>query len=107
MDKEGVDTVIATGLLTDNEYLMNEQWRYVIEPKLSDSASIRALRAGLRLVGLDQIAYPPCVGFAVTVAGDGIRSSGRFDSDLRPEHARRNMYRCHFRHGDALLIAAE
>src|ERR1700680_3498119 len=107
MDKEGVDTVIATGLLTDNEYLMNEQWRYVIEPKLPDIASIRALRAGLRLVGLDQIAYPPCVGFAVTAAGNWIGSAGRFDSDLRPERAGRNMYRCHVRHGDALFIAAE
>jgi hypothetical protein len=29
--------VIATGLLTENEYLMNEEWRYVIEPKLPKS----------------------------------------------------------------------
>src|ERR1700730_17391406 len=107
MDKEGVDTVIATGLLTDNEYLMNEHVRYVIEPKLPDITSIRALRAGLRLVGLDQIAYPPCVGFVVTVAGNWISSAARFDSDLRPEHAGRNMYRRHFRHGHALFVAAE
>ena len=28
--------MIATGLLTENEYLMNEEWRCVIEPKLPD-----------------------------------------------------------------------
>ena len=98
--------MIATGLLTENEYLMNGQRRSLIELKVTDFGQF-ALHAGLRLVGLDQIAYPPCVGLAVPVAGDGIGPAGRFDSDLRPEHTGRNMYRCHFRHGHALFVAAE
>ena len=49
---------------------------------LADPGPIQALHAGLGLVGLDQIAYPPCVSFAVTMASDGIGSAGGFDLDL-------------------------
>jgi hypothetical protein len=38
--------VIATGLLTENEYLMNERWGFAIELKFQISAQSRS-RPGL------------------------------------------------------------
>src|ERR1700722_7716325 len=65
------------------------------------------LDAQLRLIRLNQRTDTLRVRFAVTVAGDGVGSAGGFDTDFRPEHAGRNMYGGHFRHGDALFVAAE
>src|SRR5258708_40347972 len=61
----------------------------------------------LRLVGLDQIADALRVGFAMAMAGDGIRAAGGFDANLRPEHSCRDMHRSDFRHGDGFVVAAE
>jgi hypothetical protein len=46
-----------------------------------------SLRAGLRLIALDQIADALGIGFAVAVAGDGIGTASGFDANLSPKHA--------------------
>jgi len=56
--------VIATGLLTENEYLMNEQWRYVIEPKAAryyfNPGSTRGLAPGRSRSNRVSAARRPC-----------------------------------------------
>lgn len=46
---------------------------------------LTAVGAVLCLVGFDAIADTLRVGFAMTVAGDGIGAAGRFDLNLRTE----------------------
>src|SRR6202035_881330 len=66
-----------------------------------------ALRARLCLIGFDQIGDALGVGFAVTVAGDGIGAAGGFDDDLSPEDAGGDVDGGDFRDGNALFVAAE
>ena len=56
---------------------------------------------------LDQIADTDGVGFAMSVAGDGIGAAGGFNPNFRPHYACGNMHRRDLGHGDALVIAAE
>jgi len=51
-----------------------------------------ALSARLRLIALDQVADALCIGFAVSVAGDGVGAAGGFNDDFGPEHAGGNMH---------------
>ena len=65
------------------------------------------LGPGLSLVGFDQGPDALRVGFAVTVAGDGIGAAGGFDHDLSPEDAGGDVDGGDFRDGNALFVAAE
>lgn len=65
------------------------------------------LRSGLRLIHLNQVANALRITLAVAMAGDGIRPAGRFNHNLRPEHAGGDMHRSDLRHRDALFIRAE
>src|SRR5208282_291883 len=61
----------------------------------------------LCLVLLNQVTNALRIRLAVSVAGDGVGAARRFDDDLCPEHARRNVNGRDLRHRNALLVAAE
>src|SRR5882757_10347955 len=69
--------------------------------------SERSLRPECRLMGLDQVADALRVGFAVTVAGNGVGAAGGLDANVGPHHAGRDVHRGDLRHSDALFVAAE
>ena len=60
-----------------------------------------------RLKAFDKVANAQCICFPMPVAGDGIRASGRFDQNVRPQNARRNLHRCYLGSGNAFFAAAE
>ena len=82
--------VDRTGRLMDDEFILKA-----------------ALAAGLCLVGFDQVADALRIALVVAVTGDRVGSAGRFDHDLGPEHAGRDVNGSNLRNRDALLVTAE
>src|SRR5450755_4653303 len=60
-----------------------------------------------RLITLNQIANPLCIAFAMSVTGNGIGAAGRFNTNRRPNHSRRNRYRSNLADGDTFIRAPE
>ena len=69
--------VTTAGLLTENEFLVND---------------VSGLGTELRLVAFDQVADALCIFLAMAVASDWVSASGGFDENLRPKHSRGNMH---------------
>ena len=69
--------------------------------------SERSLRPECRLMGLNQVADALRVGFAVTVAGNGVGAAGGLDANVGPDHAGGDVHGRDLRDGNALFIAAE
>ena len=60
-----------------------------------------------RLKAFDKVANAQCVGFAMTMTCNRVGASGRFDQNVRPQNARRNLHRCYLGSGNAFFAAAE
>src|ERR1039458_1676153 len=88
--------------------MLNEPPRKEFPPRgLLTKSREKWLTARLCLVSLDQVADALRIRLAVPVAGNGVGPTGRFNHDLRPEHAGGNMHRSDLRNGNALFVAAE
>src|SRR5579872_203957 len=78
-----------------------------LEHACSLQPSVIVSLSSLRLVLLNQIADALRVRLAVPMARNGIGAASRFDHDLGPDDARRNVYRRDLRDRNALFIAAK
>jgi len=58
-------------------------------------------------MGLDQIADALRVGFAMSVAGNGVGATGGLDANVGKDHAGGDVHGRDLRDGDALFVAAE